>query len=77
MHIAVLDSVTVSIAALMMGIFSDMVFVSGVDVFTSCGKICDSDGTRRRSSKVSPSFILSFSIPDLHNLDHKSMFISL
>src|SRR2546423_10356389 len=49
-------SVTVSIAAEITGTSSAIVRVSRVAVETSFGRTDDSAGTRRTSSKVSPSF---------------------
>jgi len=60
MHIAVLASVTVSMAALRRGICSFMAFVRYVDTSISLGIVLLRDGSRRTSSNVSPSLI-SFS----------------
>src|SRR4051794_7584427 len=54
--IAIRASVTVSIAAETTGTSSTIVRVSRVAVETSFGRTDDSAGTRRTSSKVSPSF---------------------
>jgi hypothetical protein len=62
MQIAVRDSVTVSIAAEMMGIFKEIFFVNFVEVSTSRGKMLEAEGTRRRSSNVKDSFTTSSSI---------------
>ena len=48
-------SVTVSIAAETIGMFSEIDGVSRVIVETSFGRTCDSAGRRSTSSKVSPS----------------------
>jgi len=61
-QIAVPDSVTVSIAALRMGIFNLMLLVSIVEVSTSRGRMSDSAGTISRSSKVNASTIGSSNI---------------
>jgi hypothetical protein len=53
---AVLDSVTVSMAALTIGMFRAMFLVSRVDVSTSLGRTDDSAGTSSRSSNVRASF---------------------
>src|SRR5215831_4802818 len=55
--IASRDSVTVSMAALTMGIFRLILRVRRVCVETSAGKTSDFCGTNRTSSKVSPSGI--------------------
>ena len=57
MQMAVWDSVTVSMAALTMGMFMMMLFVRLVLVSTSLGRIVDSAGTSSRSSKVKAIFI--------------------
>ena len=54
--IAILASVTVSIAAETIGTSSTIVRVSLVAVETSFGRTLDSAGTSRTSSNVSPSF---------------------
>jgi hypothetical protein len=53
-------SVTVSMAALMMGMLSLILRVSQVDVSTSRGNTRDSAGTRSTSLKVSASRIGAF-----------------
>ena len=50
--IAILDSVTVSILALINGIFNDIFFVNLVFKLTSLGKISDLFGTNNTSSNV-------------------------
>src|SRR5579883_1355584 len=55
--IARCDSVTVSIAALTMGMFSEILRVSLVRVSASAGNTSLREGTRSTSSKVSPSGI--------------------
>src|SRR4030042_217436 len=55
---AVLDSVTVSIAALTRGIFRRMVLVSRVPISTSFGSTDEKRGTRETSSKVKHSMIV-------------------
>ncbi len=62
MQMAVRDSVTVSMAALMRGMLMGMFRVRTVDVSTSLGMIFDSEGITRRSSKVKPSFTWSSSM---------------
>jgi len=52
----------VSMAAETMGIFKEICFVKNVEVLTSRGKIFEAAGTKRRSSKVKDSFIMSSSI---------------
>ena len=63
MAIAILDSVTVSIAAVITGVLSVMVFVSFVVRSMSLGRTSDSAGIRSTSSKVRPS-LTNFSIND-------------
>jgi hypothetical protein len=55
--IAILDSVTVSIAAEIMGMFNFIFLVSQVETSTSWGKTSEYWGTKRTSSKVKPSKI--------------------
>jgi len=59
MQMAVLDSVTVSMAALRIGILRIMLLVRCVEVSTSLGNMDDSAGTRSKSSKVRASPMLS------------------
>jgi hypothetical protein len=59
---AVWASVTVSMAALIRGIYRRMAFVRYVNTSTSRGRIADSAGTRRTSSKVRLTSIFSDSI---------------
>jgi hypothetical protein len=59
MVMAVLYSVTVSIAALTSGILSLILLVSQVDTSTSAGITEEFAGTRRRSSKVYAGSMMS------------------
>jgi hypothetical protein len=56
MAMASLASVTVSMAALIMGMFSRIRFVNKVETSTSLGNIDEYAGTNKTSSKVNPSF---------------------
>ena len=56
MAMAILDSVTVSMAEVIKGIFRVISLVNLVDKSTSLGNTSDSAGISRTSSKVSPSF---------------------
>ena len=62
-------SVTVSIAAEQSGICSRMLRVNCVDVSVSCGSTSERAGTKRTSSNVSPSAMVS--------IDHLGMLNSL
>ena len=62
--IAMRDSVTVSMAADMIGTWRDMEEVSLVFRSTSAGRTADSAGKRRTSSKVSASGMVSLAIRD-------------
>ena len=66
--IAIFDSVTVSIPALIKGIFSLIVLVKFVCVFISFGNISDFWGINKTSSKVNPSFIIFAILILLSNL---------
>ena len=68
MAIAISDSVTVSIPALITGIFKVMFRVKRVETSTSLGSTSECAGTKRTSSKVSPFF------PNLSSLIFTSIF---
>ena len=69
MAMASRDSVTVSIAALTMGMFNRMLRVSEVAVSTAVGSTSERPGSRRTSSKVRPSVnvgtVMQLAIPFL------------
>jgi hypothetical protein len=83
---AVLDSVTVSMAALTNGIFNRMVRVNAVLTSTSLGKTSEKAGTSSTSSNVKRSSI-SFRLfpitfphscrPTLFHISNESLFVNL